>query len=387
MTFAELESYRYFCYDINTNSKLGELPATACTFDTRLNDAGSFQADILLSNDKIQRRWAPMSNYGGWPFKLYVVRDPNSVVWAGYVWQVKYRKQTQKLTLSGKELLSFADGRTLPKDYTAAQYPSDADPAALLTTILSDVQSTVVSGPGASWGFQIITPPTGLYKITPGYPKPQKTTVMQVIKDLIQIIQPGHGGIDITATASFDAGGNPVDTLTIWYPRAGRNSTQTGVRLDLDKAIDYEWQADGSQGGTNIDITGAGNGAATPETVVQSPWTSVGGLGQPPRIDVVKAYTHIQTQSQISAMAGGVASVFGQPLLTPTVTIPSAGNLGNWGIGDDVLVVAASQAAGGSDPFFANGLRQDMRIVEYYTTLADFGVSQTKLTLNSPPAF
>lgn len=376
-----LEKYRFFCYDINTNTKLTEIEATKCTFDSRLNDAGSFMTQMNLGDPTVQKTMAPLLPYAGWPYKLYVVRDPATIVWSGYIWQNKYQKAGQILTLSGKEMLSFADSRVVPKDYVQSLYPSGLDPAVLLQTVINDVQSTAVSGAGASWGLQVVTPTTGLYPIIPGYPKSQKTTIAQIISDVTQIIEPGQGGVDVTVTSNFNAAGIPVDTLTIWFPRAGRNATQTGVRIRLDDALDYVWQNDASQAGTNVEVTGAGNGAAMPEHVVQSPWTGVGGLGQPPRIDVVKSYSHLQTQSMVTAMAGGVANVFGQPLLTPYVIVPSDGNLGTWAIGDDCTVISSG------DPFFQNGLNQDMRIVEYYTTLQDVGVSNTKVTLNSPPAF
>lgn len=386
---SDLEKYRFFCYDINTNTKLTEIEGSKCTFDSRLNDAGAFMSTLNLGSPANQKAVAPLEAYAGWPYKLYVVRDPNTIVWNGYIWQNKFQKVGSLLTLSGKEMLSFADSRTVPKDYTQALYPAGLDPAILLQTVINDVQSTAVSGPGASWGLQVVTPTTTLFPIVPGYPKSQKTTIQQIISDVIQIIEPGQGGVDVTVTSNFDSNGNPVDTLQIWFPRAGRSSTQTGVRIDLDNAIDYVWQNDSSQAGTNVIVTGAGNGTAMPETDVQSPWTSVGGLGQPPRIDIVKSYSHLQSQPQISAMAGGVANVFGQPLLTPYVIIPTEGNLGTWAPGDDCLVVATgiNQGDGTNDPFFQNGLRQDMRIVEYYTTLEDFGQSNTKVTLNSPPAF
>jgi hypothetical protein len=376
-------AYRYYAFDINTNTKLAELPCRAVTFDSRLNDSGSFSGTLDLQAPGVSAQVQSILSYEGNPFKLYVDKD-GSIVWAGEVWTGTYAKSSGALDLGGKELLDHFAQRTAVADYSSATYPAGVDPALLIAQVINDAQNAALSGPGSSIGLQVVASASGLPAVVPGYPLAQHSIVLNIVADMIQVVSPGAGGVDVSLSSVWDANGNPIDTLRVWSPRVGRAAGATGLILNLDDAIDYSWPTDATQAGNTLTITGAGNGNATPQTVVNAPSVPVGGLGQAPRLDKVLSYPSVQTQSQVSLMANGLAQQYGRPLTTPTVTVraedPSQ-PLGSWIVGDDVRVYTPGndRFPGGKDEFW--------RIVQQEVTVPDEGVATVKLTLNRPPTY
>jgi hypothetical protein len=84
-------------------------------------------------------------------------------------------------------------------------------------------------------------------------------------------------------------------------------------------------------------------------------------------------------------MAQGASIMYGQPVATPTVTIPfdfPSCPLGAWVMGDDVRITCPK-----GHPRFPNGLDQFWRIVSHTVTAPDEGVATVTLTLNVPPVF
>lgn len=375
-----LEIFTLYCYDLNTGTKLTELPAKGLSFDTRLNDPGAISFSIDLKSPNVAARAAALLAYDGFPVACYVDLNGN-IVWGGIIWTTNYQKSTGELSYGGREFLSWGDQRAQAADYSDKTYPSGLDPAVLIFDVFTDAQNPAISGDGASIGLQITSSTTSIPPVVPGYPLLQRTTISRILADMTQIISPGVGGVDVTVTSQWDTNGNPLNTLTVWSPRVGRAAGDTGLIFDLSNALDYTWPQDATQSGTTLFVTGAGNGAATPSATVQVPGLPVGGLGQPPRLDKVLSYSQVQSQQQISLMAAGAAQQFGRPLNTPTVTIPTLGVLGSWLIGDDARIRTSG------DERFPNGLDEFWRIVQSAVTVPDEGVPTVTLTLNNPPVF
>lgn len=375
--------FRYFAYDLNTNTRICEVPARDVDFDTRYNDAGAYTGTLDLQAPGVANQVSNLLGYNGIPFKLYADRD-GTIVWGGIVWTGDYSKSEGVLPIGGREFLSYFQQRTQAKQYSLLEYPSGLDPAALAAMVVNDAQSVALCGPGASIGLQVVGGSSTLAPIVPGYPLAQAVTVATILSDLNALQAPGVGGIDISITSQWDANGNPVDTLRIWSPRVGRSAGSTGLVLDLSSALDYTWPTDASRMATNLNVTGAGTGSALLSAPVVSPLTPVGGLGQSPRLDRLFSYPSVQSQSQLSQMANGVAQQYGAPVATPTVTVPTAlagQPLGSWITGDDFLL----QTAG--DERFPTGLSQYWRCVQTSVKVPSEGVATAVLTFNAPPIF
>lgn len=378
-----VDTFTIYAYDINTNTKLTELPGLGLQFSSRLNDQGGISFDLPLGRSDIRRLVQPLLDYAGRPVKLYVDRDGVIQGGAFIAWTGNYNKSTGMLQVGGKEIASYFAHRSQVADYSQMTYPGGLDPAVLIYKIYTDAQNPALGGAGSSIGLAVVNDSSGMPTIIPGYPLAQYTMVQQIAADMADIIAPGVGGIDVTVASAWDATtGDPVDTLTIWTPRAGIPAGSSGVIFDLDTVIDYTWPTDAENSGTTIIATGSGNGDAMPVSQANAPGVPVGGLGQSPRLDKIVSTT-AQSQDQVALMANGLAQQYGDPVTTPTVTVPTAGPqpLGSWTVGDDARLYTAG------DERFPNGLSQFWRIVAQEVDVPDEGVATVTLTYNLPPTF
>lgn len=373
--------YTVFAYDINTNTKLTELPGTGLTFGHKLNDAGACQFSLPLGRKGMAALVAPLLAYDGIPVKLYIDRD--GVIQGTYIaWTGNYQKSTGLLPIGGKELISIFSQRIQVADYSVVTYPSGLDPAVLLYKAVTDAQAD--PAPGSSIGLQVVNGSTGMPVIIPGYPSSQRATVQSIMSSVTSLLAPGVGSVDMQFSSAWDPStGNPVDTLRLVTPRAGRVAGSTGLIFDLDSVIDYNWPTDATQAGTTITATGAGNGDAMPVQTVQAPGVPVGALGQSPRLDKVVSTTS-QSQGDVNLLAQAAASQFGRPVRTPTVLVPTASPsqpLGSWIMGDDARLYTPK------DERFPSGKDEYWRIVQDDISVPDEGVPTVLLTFNLPPTY
>lgn len=372
--------FKVFAYDLNTNTRLCELSdATNLQFDSRMGDAGAISFQLNIQAPRVAQRVAPVLMYNGEPFAVYVELN-GLIVWGGLAWTGSYQKTSGALYIGGKEFLSYFDQRVIAASYTAAEYPSGIDPAALIAKSINDAQN---AGAGASIGVSVIGGTSSIPAIIPGYPRTQYTTVTKLIDDMLAINVPGYGGIDINQVCAYDINGNPSTQFQVSSPRAGRAAGNTGLIFDLDSCIDYWWPTDATAAGNTIIATGAGTGAAMPTAIVSAPGVPVGALGQAPRLDKVISFQSAQSQQQISAAASGAANMYGRPVVTPKVRVLTGGAqpLGSWIMGDDARIYTAK------DERNPNGLDQYWRIVQHTVTVPEAGASFVDVTFNLPPVY
>ena len=373
------ETFKVFAYDQNTNSLLNELPVNNLSYDSRLGDAGSISFDLNLQSPAVQKLVTPILDYDGVQFAVYVERN-GQINWGGSCLTGAYNRATGMLSCGGKEFLAYFDQRKTAAPYTATEYPTGIDPAALIAKAINDAQSSALCGPGASIGISVLGGTSTLPKMIPGYPLTQYTMVSRLIADMLAISVPGFGGLDLTQVTQW-VGGFPQTNFVISSPRAGRVAGSTGLIFDLDSCVDYDWPTNAADSGNTIIATGSGTGAAMPTAIVNAPGIPVGGLGQAPRLDKVMSFQSAQSQQQISAAATGAAQTFGKPVATPKITVLTDGNLGTWALGDDARLYTPGNER------FPNGKDQYWRIVQQTVTVPDAGVATVALTFNLPPNY
>jgi hypothetical protein len=371
-----VETYKVSAWDLNTNVLLTDLKVRDAEYNVRINDAGEFKFLLPLADPDGKELTAVILGLGDNPFKVIIAtEDSSKVLYSGWATKPEMSSDSEWLTVSGKALPSYFLQTVLPKGYTTA-----INPATLVQNIIADVQAQQGYNLGIGTRQQSsVTPPN----ITPAYPKTQLTTAAQVLTDITAAVTPGSGGVDYYMEDNF-VGGAPVHTLVVAAPRAGRAAGASELKLDL-RAPGVSWtkSADTTASGNNIFVVGAGTGTVQPTATAQAS-TPVGGLGQPPRIDMVLQFNHVGSKSQLQFIANGAVQMYGQAPSVMTVTIPSnheAMPLGSFQIGDDVQVWSEPSI------WFPNGFNQWLRVVAYRVALANEGISQVTLTFNRPPVF
>lgn len=375
--------YTVIAFDINTNTRICELPANGLTFGSRLNDAGAAQFTVDLLDPGAAQQVAPFLAYDGKPVHLVVDRD-GVIVWSGWAKTGKYQHAAHTLSVGGKEWLDYFTQRVIVADYSNVTYPNGLAPPTLIQKAVTDAQNVTIAGPGASIGMGVTVSASGMPYIVPSYTLSQRTFVSQVIADMVAGLTPGTGGVDVNVQAVWGSNGTPVLTLQVVSPRVGRPAGFTGLVFDLLGAIDHTWPTDIGLSGTTLFESGGGTGITAPAVVVQAPGVPVGGLGQMPRLDKVVQHANIRNRPQLAVIAGGEAQTYGGPVRTPTVTIATADRtnpLGSWVVGDDARLVA--------EPYERqpNGLDEYWRIVQHQVTVPDAGKPVVTLTFNPPPQY
>lgn len=381
-----------YAYDLNTNTRLCQIPLTKQdTFGRRLNGAGPLSLQVPLRQSVVSYGQAtPVSTilssllaYDGVPVKVYIDRD--GIITAAYIaWTGDYQNSTGILRIGGMELISYFAARVILADYGPKTYSLGLDPAVLLYKVLTDTQNVSLGGAGASIGLNVVNNSVGLPFIDAGYPISQRTTVQQIIRDMTALLTPGIGGLDLSVTSAWDPiSGNPVDTVTLVTPRAGRPAGQTGLIFNLDQAMDFWWSTDAQKSGTNILATGSGTGSKMPVSFIPSPGVPVGGLGQSPRLDKAISTPSTSTAQNLK-FANFAASQYGRPVATPIVQVPTSyapQPFGSWIMGDDARLYTPGNAR------FPNGKDEYWRIVSDDVTIPSEGVPFVKVTFNLPPTY
>lgn len=369
--------FRASAWDINTNTKLTDLPgATSLHYSERINDAGEFGFDLNLSDAQARATAQILRNLGGNEFKTIITANADTtILYAGIGQQSAMASKNTFISFAGKALPAWFSQVVIANSYTTA-----VSPGQLIANAVTDAQNV---GPGANRGIvPVLIGSARQPNITPSYNVNQRTTVAQVIADQTAGITPGTGGTDYYMSHVF-TNGAPAHQMNIISPRSGRDHNTSGLSVNLGQAIDWTWPTENTQSGNHIIVVGSGTGGVQPVATADTS-TPRGGLGQPPRKDLVLQYSQVSIQSQLQNIANGSVQRFGQPITTPTVTIPATYApcaLGAFMIGDDVRLDS------GPSIWFPNGLSQWWRIVAYDVTVPDAGVPTVTLTLNQPPVF
>lgn len=364
-------------WDINVNSKITDvLGATNLHYTVRLNDSGDFGFDVSLSDQRTARVAHALMAMNGNPFKVCITaNNDQAILYSGIAWQSARKVSAATVEFSGKALMSYWEEITIPTNYQ-----STIAPAHLIAQVLADTQS---ADPDANIGIStLITGTNAPPNITPNYSFYQYPTVAQIISDQTAAVTPGTGGVDYFMADAF-ANGAPAHTLHIVTPRAGRTGIGSGLSLDLGRATDWTWPTDTLQTGNHVIVVGSSDGSVSR---VQTADSSIprGGLGQAPRLDLVLQYSQVKNNTQLASIASGSVRQFGQPISTPTVTVPydyAPCKLGTFAIGDDVTVWSEPSM------WFPDGMSEIWRIAAYEVKVPDEGVPLVTFTLNPPPVF
>lgn len=361
-------------WDLNTNTLITHLNASAPSYSVRMNDAGEFSLKLNLTDAMASQQAKLILALKGTPFKVTFSNLADSIQYSGIAWNTMMSNREPTLSIAGKALPSYFTQVTAVKSYD-----QPINPAQLLADVVWDTQNQPGADLRLTPRLALNSPPPN---ITPSYTVNQYVTAAQIISDCTAGITPGSGGVDYYVTDAF-VNGAPVHTFNIAAPRCGRDRHSSGATLDISQASTWQWPTNATQSGNQAIVVGAGSGGVQPKAIKNSA-APRGGLGQPPLLQMVYQYNQVSSESQLEALGNGLIQMFGQPITVPVITMPinyAPLPLGSFMIGDDVRVFSPVS------PWFPQGLSEWWRIVAYTVTYPDEGLPTYQLTLNRPPVF
>jgi len=107
--------YRYYVFDLLTNTLLAELPFTNVSYGRSLREAGSFSGSIVANENTVNLSLYENTLPG--KTALYVTRN-NVCVWGGIIWTRSYNIVNKSLEISGSEFTSYLYKRVLWKTWS-----------------------------------------------------------------------------------------------------------------------------------------------------------------------------------------------------------------------------------------------------------------------------
>ena len=386
------QTWTYKFYNLVTHTFLGTLPLTGVSFSQALNTPGSFSGQINIKDTRVQALTPADITQPG-RAALYI--DLNGViVWGGVVATRTFSRSSGTISLAGQQTWGYFQQRLLAQDYsttpthdfnksTGPTYwtTTPADPIAVAQQFVLDATNGGnIGGNGSNGttnGIQFATygsTPSSNY-ITPNYPITQPQTVDQVVTQLSQL---GYlVGFDFALDAAYNANGVPYLTANFWYPRRGRIAGATGLVINTQSALDYEYPEDSTQCANKIIETGSGSGGV--QQIAQDTVPLAQGY---PLLERVISKSNVVDPNLLNSMANYDLGLYHYPPATPTVTLPidyPHCPLGQYITGDDVrwIIDQDERFLAGSDSYW--------RIVQFDVTVPESGIATQKLTFNPPP--
>jgi hypothetical protein len=125
--------YKYYVFDLLTNTLLAELPFTNVSYGRSLREAGSFSGSIVANENT--KNLSLYENTLPGKTALYVTRN-NVCVWGGIIWTRSYNIVNKSLEISGSEFTSYLYKRLIWKTWANAYQASITVNAGVASIVL-----------------------------------------------------------------------------------------------------------------------------------------------------------------------------------------------------------------------------------------------------------
>ena len=375
-----MADYRYLFTNLLTNSVIAELPLTNVTWGQALNEAGSFQGQMLLSDSRIQQTLGTFSASNTFtldnvttPSKtgVYVERD-GQIVWGGIIWSRQYDSSSQTLSIGAREFESYLTRRRFSEtkvwatgtdQFTIVQYLLDAMNAAPYGNIGISTAGIGLSGQGIANVLAVFD-----------Y---EKRSIFDTILDLSR--QQSPYGFDFAIVCGYDSVKNITRTFNAYYPRKGVGVTANFNQPMLEfpsVMVSYSYPEDGNSLVNQLFGFGPGNNEGQWISSAQS--GSSLGAGYP-LLEDVQSYTQIPDPRMVDALTAGQVAARSVPVTvlsarwiptTDSVTgTPVAPNIGDFQTGDFFRIRI-------TDDRFPNTLETDLRLSKFDVSVGDNGSAE-----------
>lgn len=372
----------YYAFDLMSGTLLAELPLTGVTYSKRLNSSGALKGSLSVVDMETARK-IDLLNASRPMRTLLIVDVDGTAQWGGVINARSPQNSPGDLSIGASESIWYLSQRFQAADYT--KHPSgpywttkDDKPTNIAAQIVSDVLSKHHSAFWSSgpfpWTIAIAeqSPDTNL--ITASYPLGQNSKVDSIFNALSSS---GYGtGFDFAIDIAWQgglAGGTPLFTLNLCYPRRGRTVATSNAVIESGTFESYEWP----EGGQANRLVLVGTNASQHQISVTAQSTASLDAGYPLYEDQVSA-TETVTKSLLGVMVQDELALTEWPEVVPTATLPMFGELapGYFIEGDDIRWIHEP------DDRFPSGFDVFMRCIGSDYTIADRGLSTVKLTFN-----
>jgi hypothetical protein len=357
--------YSYYCTDLVTQRILGLFPLTGVSYQTTLDAAGTFSADLSIADPAIRdANWEQATRVPR--TALYVLRDVDPV-WGGIIWTRDYDSTSMKEHFQAATFESYWSH--LP--YNASTSWVNKDQMGIVREILASV---------AAAGYVMPCPVSGN---TSGILRDFATdgTQYQWILSIIQQLQQLPDGFDFAVDVFYNALMGPYKQLNLDYPRRGLTAVETPYVFEYPgNVISYKWPEDGSAFATDVVEMGAGSGPSMVVGLAADVGLVVDGW---PIMFAVVSRKNEDRQAFIDGYAAGDLAIYRVPTTIVELHVRAGWDprLGTYRVGDDVRLRIGPNREREPDSRFPLGLDTFLRIQSIKVVVGDDGNEDVAITL------
>ena len=371
-----MASFRYLFYDWSSQLLLDSFTLEDAALGWEISTPGTMTADVPLLDptlpaSRVIPATIPLRT------KVFVERE-GTLIWGGQLIEPRaYDSTSGKLTLNAQETVGYFKNRFTP---TLALYGTDQ--ITIAETILAQLQADTGGYAGLT-----VAAPGGLSGILRDgvYSQWAYTDGLTAITDLTEM----ESGFEFATQVVWGSGGMPAETLILAFPRLGKIAP-AGVSTVLEyneftdggNVLSYQWPE-----GPGL-FTRTWADATTPDGVQLDASYDASNLlstGYPlfeQKVDFSSA--NPTTLAALQLYANKQGKIVGQELVAASFTCKPDSNLvvGNWSLGDDVLV-RISDYRFPPGPQGQPGFAGYMRIAQAQLTTDTDGLEQYVFTLDN----
>jgi hypothetical protein len=312
---------------------------------------------------------------------MLIIERDGVIVWCGIIWVAAYNDGDQSRDIRASDDGSYWRRRLVTYNQTFT--------ASTATTIAQTVLTTAQAAPGGNLNVNVIR------EIDPAFTEPPVTleldryelrTVGEVIEDLAK----AEAGFEYDYSYTWNGGGTVSKTLTLSYPRRGRNFQRSGHVFEVGRNVtEFSWPSDGTRVANKVFATGNGEGDAmlisSAADTFQILPGSAGGPGYPLLEEVVSSKRTRGTdgQAQLDALTAGRIKAVATPVVLPEITVRADLDpvFGSYITGDACRIIIPPNLS----PRFPDGFDQYRRIVGWNVRVDDDGTEAVTLILGDEP--
>jgi hypothetical protein len=365
--------YRYHFFDLSTGTYIDVLPVEDVTFTAELRGVGTLTGNIPLYADGLDGTRVMDATIPD-RTKIFVERD-QALVWGGRLVPPRsYDASTGRLTINAEESLGAFAFRFLPSlSYVGV------DQLDIARSLITELQSDVGGDMGIEFGSEL----SGVLRDRT-YAAYDRTVGLTALTDLSEVID----GFEFATQTGWGDDGQPQEKLLLGYPRMGRVGTASGLVFEYNRSgsaqgniTTYTWE-DG--GGLYTRSWASTETEDSVQMVASSQNDDLIAAGYP-LLEESAQFDGITDLSTLEAHAAAMSLFSGGHHVTAAITVKAQPGveLGDWVLGDDVLVRIAD-ARFPPGPTGVPGFADYLRIVgasvkpgvegdeEYTFTMGDF---------------
>lgn len=364
-------TYRYLLGDLLTNEIVAELPLTGVSFTQQLNQAGTFQAHLLLSGintDKFNVDTATVPGHNC----IYVDRD-GVLIWGGVIWGRSYNSVSQTLSISAREFISYFERRRIITASGEALNFNGIDQLVVAKDLVENAQSLPYGDIGIIYNSEGET--TSGVLVDRVYYNYELKTVFNAIQDLSR----QSDGFDFHVDVYYDEiTGKPVKAFNTYYPRIGTPAVTGAMGVPVfqfpaGNIVLYEYPEDASIAANTIYALGAGSNEGKLISTAQDVTKFADGWAL---LEDGANYSDVTDQTVLDQLAQGQVIAVSYPPTVLKVTVPPYVDpvFNNYEVGDDARIII-------TDNRFPNTLDAIYRIVGRSLEPGEDGPERATLTL------